>query len=318
MKKILLFLILGLVSVVGFTQSTYDIETADIRNFWLAFDLLETAKTKKDSIEIIQKEYINKSTEYFKEFIKVRDFTAEEYVSKIQLYPKFWKSVRPLTEAIKDQKDKIEEVFTRYRKELPNYKQPNICFAIGCLRTGGTVSNDLILIGSEIAASNSEVDKSEMTGWVASAIGNNGDIVSMVAHEIVHTQQYDSGKIKFGRNYLLQQTMSEGIADFITLELINKNINQSIYDYGEKNECSLKKVFLEDIRKSPNDLGTWLYKGSQTENRPRDLGYFIGYKIAKEYYEKSIDKKKAIEEMLDRKNYKKIFKKSGYKEVSCG
>ena len=315
--NISLVIILGLLPIVGIAQTDYKIETTDITNFWKAFDALATADSKEDSILIIQEQYIEKSTLYFKEFLRLRDFTAEEYVEKIGLYPKFWVSIRPLTEAIENRKEEIEKVFVVYKKMLPNFKQPNVCFAIGCLRTGGTVAKDLLLIGSEIAAANAAVDKSEMTGWLESVIGNSGDIVSMVAHETVHTQQFDSGTIKLGRKFLLQQTMTEGIADFFTVELLGKNINQSVFDYGEKNKCALKKEFLEDLQKTPKKINKWLYKGSKSESRPADLGYFIGYEIAKAYYDKSENKEKAIANLLDMKQYKKIFKKSNYKKESC-
>ena len=52
--------------------------------------------------------------------------------------------------------DDIEKILDKYEKEIPNFKRPNVCFAIGCLRTGGTVSDNLILIGTEIAASTPE------------------------------------------------------------------------------------------------------------------------------------------------------------------
>jgi len=190
-------------------------------------------------INIIQKNYIDKSTDYFKKFIEARNFTAEEYVEVIKLYPKFWKTVRPLTENIDNRKSEIEEIFKEYRNVLPKFRQPNVCFAIGCLRTGGTTTKDLILIGSEIAAANKQVDKSEISGNLGSVIGNSGDIVSMVAHETIHTQQFDKRWISVNKNILLKATMAEGIADFFTVEIFGLNINSKVYEYGESNKCEL-------------------------------------------------------------------------------
>jgi len=50
MKKLLPILMLFM-SIAGFTQATYEFETSDITNFWAAYDMLETAKTKADSIK---------------------------------------------------------------------------------------------------------------------------------------------------------------------------------------------------------------------------------------------------------------------------
>ena len=59
------------------------------------------------------------------------------------------------------------------------------------------------------------------------------------------------------------------------------------------------------------------YNGSKSTDRPADLGYYIGYRIAEEYYNNSKDKTKVISILLDRKNYMKIFKKSEYIKKSC-
>ncbi len=300
-------LIILLIPLVGFSQENYQIETIDIKNFWIAYDLLENAKSKEDSIAIIQDHYIDKSSKYFKEFIRERNFTATEYVKKIKRYPKFWKSIRPLTESIESRKQEIESVFKKYRKAIPNFSQPNVCFAIGCLRTGGTTTKNLILIGSEIAASTSEVDKSEMNGWLKSVIGNSGDIVSMVAHESVHIQQ--TNKSSSG---LLAAVLKEGVADFLTLELLRLTINSQLYDYGDKHELELWKEFKSDLKEYPKGYERWLYQGNQSNERPPDLGYYIGYKIAKSYYENISDKNKAIQILLNGRKYKEIYKKSDY------
>ncbi len=293
-------------------EAKYQIETSDISNFWEAYDLLITAKSRQDSVAIFQKYYIDKASVGFKEFIRIRKFTANEYIEKISLYPKFWESVRPLTENIETRKAEIRNVFAQLSSKLPNYKQPNVCFAMGCLRTGGTISGNLILIGSEIAAANSEVDKSELPPWLKNVVGNTGDIASMIAHETIHTQQIDSRFMIMKNNVLLEQTLKEGIADFLTWQILGLNINAELHKYGNANQYALWQDFKSDLESNPNDYSGWLYNYRNTEKRPADLGYYIGFKIAEAYYKKQSDKGKAIETLLNQKNYKKIFKESEY------
>lgn len=302
-----------LIPFLGISQSNYKIETTDITNFWKAYDNLNTAKTKSDSISVIQEQYIDNATDYFKEFIKARKFTASEYVSLIRAYPKFWNSVRPLTENIASKTTEIDSIFKQYQKVIPNFNQPNVCFAIGCLRSGGTTSKNLILIGSEIAASNHQVDKSEMTGWLASVIGNSGDIVSMIAHETIHTQQ----RYNVIRFNTVNAVLMEGVADFFTTELIGLNINQKVFEYGYANQCSLYKEFKSDLENYPRKYDRWLYQGDSEKDRPADLGYFIGCQIAKMYYNKSENKTQAITDLLNIRKYRQIFKESGFMEESC-
>lgn len=311
MKNALLTIISLFVFGISFSQEKQIIETKDIDNFWSAFDKLKYATSESDSINIIQTDYINQSTEYFKEFIRLRNFTAKEYISLIRKYPKFWNSVRKETEKVKYRKAEIEKVLDVYETALPNFKRPDICFVIGCLRTGGTTSNNLILIGTEIAASTTGTEKSELSIWLKSVIGTTGDIVSMVSHETIHTQQ--KGKLK----NLVEFTINEGTADFLSEKIAGFNINTISFKYGIENDCALKAEFLNDFSKNKTDFSKWLHNGGKSTNRPADLGYYIGYKIAEEYYLNAEDKKKAIIDLLDKKNYMKIFKNSGYIKKSC-
>jgi uncharacterized protein YjaZ len=50
----------------------------------------------------------------------------------------------------------------------------------------------------------------------------------------------------------------------------------------------------------------------KTPERPADLGYYVGYKICQEYYEKSADKKKAIKDILEIRDFDQFFRESGY------
>ena len=80
------------------------------------------------------------------------------------------------------------------------------------------------------------------------------------------------------------------------------------------NECSLINDFKADLESDPKDYTNWLYNGGKMKDRPADLGYFIGYKIAETYYQKQIDKSEAIRHLLNKKKYRKIYKESDYLE----
>jgi len=134
----------------------------------------------------------------------------------------------------------------------------------------------------------------------------------MVSHETIHTQQ-KKGKLK----NLVEFTINEGVADFLSEKIAGFNINKDSFAYGQENDCKLRQDFIKDFSKNKTDISNWLYNGSKSTERPADLGYYIGYKIAEEYYNKSKDKVKAISILLDRKNYMKIFKKSEYIKKSC-
>ena len=299
------------------------IETSDISRFWIAYDRLAGARTTDDSIAIVQGMYIDPATEQFQSFIKARAFTAGEYVRMIRSAPKFWASVRPLTERIDERIPEIEVVLDQLAHVIPNFKRPDVCFAIGCLRTGGTTSKNLVLVGTEIAAADDTVDKSELNGWLQSILGQTGDIVAMVAHEAVHTQQrgfpFDEffSLLKHKRLSLLNQAIGEGTADFIPKRFLGLNINAPVHAYGAANHTTVWCAFAASIDTARFAYGDWLYGGARTTGRPADLGYYIGCRISEAYYDRAPNKTRALKTLLRRGKYKKVYRRSGYAEIPC-
>ncbi len=109
---------------------------------------------------------------------------------------------------------------------------------------------------------------------------------------------------------LLQQSIIEGSADFLGGVISGATINQQANDYGTKNEGKLCREFIARI--DSTNYTDWLYGVSGKDNRPNDLGYWIGYKITEQYFTNSSDKRQAIKEILHVKDYKAFLNKSGY------
>ncbi|WP_299703816.1 DUF2268 domain-containing putative Zn-dependent protease [uncultured Pontibacter sp.] len=270
--------------------------------------------TSEDSIRTFQTLYLDKASPYFKEFLRVRNFRAKEYVRLVRNMPEFWKTIRPLTEDIQNRSSELHPAFRKFSELYPAFKQPDVCFAIGALRTGGTISNGLILIGAEIEATDQSVNLSEFEkgDFIGSVLKyKTGDIVSMVMHEAVHTQQVASDSTDTS---LLKEAIEEGAADFIASLLLKKvTLSKAIYDYGIAHEKELWQEFYADVKNGkPLSNTDWMY--NYHSNRPADLGYFIGYRICESYYNKSLDKKKAIQDIILMANAKEFLLQSGYAE----
>lgn len=288
-------------------QGQSDIETADIDHFWEAFDRLNICKTHEDSVKVIQENYFDRATEGLKDFTKVRAINAECIVKLLAYYPKFWPSIRDNTLSIAGKKKAMEDVFQKFKEAYPEFKQPAVCFAIGCLSTGGTTTSDKILIGSEIVASDSTVVKTELSSWLKSVMYKEDKILAFIAHEGVHTQQ----KFNFKKKTLLSQCLVEGGADFISVLIAKANINENLYQYGYAHEKELWEVFQKEM--DGKDFSNWMYQGDRSKDKPADLGYFMGYRICEQYYQQAADKKLAIKEIMEMRDPGKIFKESGYK-----
>lgn len=276
------------------------VQTIDIDHFWDAFDNLKTCKSFSDSAASFQKLYLDKATNGLLDFIQARDFTAEKFVEAVSKNSKFYQSVRNNTYEAKKAEHVIEEVFARFKEIYPNFEPFKVCFAIGIKNTGGTVSNDYVLIGTEVTTSTDEKD---------SAISKDiiQKIKSIVAHECVHTQQKESPDTTAIKCELLYKSLKEGSCDFIG-EIISGNPKNN--EYGDKNENKLWIEFKNEF--CNQNIGNWLYNGYSVKDKPPDLGYYIGYKIAQEYYKNAVDKKRAIVDIIEMTNPVRFLELSKY------
>ncbi len=296
-----------------YAQNKYKIELTDIDNFWKAFDNLKEAKSKKDSIDIIQLNYIDKATPNFKKFIRAKHYNSEWYVTQITRYPKYWRSLRAPSLQIKNKFQNIDKIYQTYKDNFPNFKNPTICIGIGCMGSGGITSKNLILIGAEIAVADSSVDISELPDYLKNILGNNS-IEAYIAHEAIHTMQRGFpineffSLAKHKSLNLLNSCIVEGSCDFISTKFCGLNINQEVFKYGQLHEEELKILFKKAIKEKPFDFSEWLYNFTRIKDKPHDLGYYIGFKITESYYNKMSDKKKALQTILKRGRYKKVAK----------
>lgn len=305
---IILFISLTSLNLSAQSKLNYTISTSDIDNFWIAFDSLATTK---DSVKTIQKLYLDKGTDALRRFAKSRNYTAEGYALFIRKFPKFWQSIRPSTSGISARRQEIIATFEKIKKTYPRFKEPDVYFVIGCLRSGGTTNAKGVLIGAEISAVDASVVTSELPRWQKSVIGSTGDVMTMLAHEAIHTQQkLLSLPIIWGylNHRLMTMSLSEGGADFASELATGGHINKRAFQYGNEHEAELWAKFKQEM--SGNDISAWLYNGGNSDHP--DLGYYVGYRICKSYYESHPDHTKALRKIIRMRHPKRFIKHSGY------
>lgn len=296
-------------------ENAKTVQTLDIDHFWEAFDHLKNDKTRKDSIQAFQTMYLDKATDGLKDFIEARQFTAEKFVNAVAELPKFYNSVRKNTYEVKKAVPLVEEIVSKFKNIYPNFKPFKVCFAIGLVNTGGTVSDKFLLIGTEVSTSTKNTDLSEFNNSAFSKQLASGDdiiqkIKNIVAHEYVHTQQtipMDKNAIACS---LLYTCMKEGFCDFIGELTSGSQINLVAQEYGNQHEKKLWQEFKNEL--CNNSAANWLYNYSTVKDKPADLGYYIGYKIAEAYYNNAADKKQAVTDIIEMSDPIKFLQLSKY------
>ncbi|MGI9533253.1 hypothetical protein [Lutimonas sp.] len=240
--------------------------------------------------------YIDKGTAGLHEFMKLRNYSDTLYVQLIEDLPLFWESIRMNTLSVKSREKEINQSIETLKELYPELKPANIYFTIGGMRSGGTVKDDMSLIGCEIAAADKKVNISEFKShghdWLIPFFEsqNSAKIVSMNVHEYVHTQQKNMG------TNILSQALHEGSCDFITELVTKRNLQSHYMQFGATNESNLKQDFLREA--FDTEYANWFYNADSRYGL-QDVGYFMGYSICKAFYDKAENKRLAIKQIIE-------------------
>ncbi len=308
MKFLFLFIALlecGFVSADSQQPNKQVYITEDINRFWQAADSLQTTRTHADSLNIIQTVYLDRMSRGGRVFIKMKGYTAAEYLRTINRYPKYLAQLRRKTQYISQYQTKLDSVFGTLQSIIPGYKTPRVCFAIGCFRGGGTARKNLILLGTEIALADSTMDFSEFKGNLRDNLKHGINMPNLVAHESIHCQQHHNRN-----STLLSLALHEGTANFLTTLIFGRAELGVDLNYAAAHECELWQEF--KTAADGTDISQWFYNTGTIKNRPPDLGYFIGARICEAYYNRQPDKAKAIATLLDHRKQSEVFEQSGY------
>ena len=313
MKKILILLFLICFYKLLYAQAyktanpdSIKIITTDITNFWETFDKLSSAQTLNDTIEIVQKYYLDKASYGLQEYLKASNSNSTDFANAIKNHKNYLLSIRQTTSSIQNHKTQIVEAARKLKSIYPPASFPQIYFVIGKFEVGGTQFTNLLYIGAELMCASSTSPLQEIKKELRPMISTVNDIATVCIHETIHYQQeYQDAK------NILNGALIEGGADFITKQITGKTTAQSCFEYGYKHEKELWTDFKNED--TSQNFVKWFVNIPDTLNhRPGMLGYFIGYRICEEYYRNSTNKAAALREIIKLKDPSEVYKKSKY------
>jgi uncharacterized protein YjaZ len=162
-----------------------------------------------------------------------------------------------------------------------------------------------VAVGSPVTGIQVGLEALCATEWLNPNVEDR--FVYMIAHEYAHVQQ--SAELADNEHpTVLEMSLIEGAAE-LTAELIAGHTSYSHFeDLTKGRGKQIEAAFVPDQDKK--DLKDWLYNG--TPEKPGDLGYWVGYRIAKTYYQRSADKSAALREILEMTDPKAFLAKSGW------
>lgn len=273
----------------------------DVLNFWKAYDLVE--KEKENAKEIYMKNYINNGTMALQYYYVNKIDNIENFVNRHNLKKEYYKSIRASTLKAAELKSTYRKSFIHLKNIYPASIFPPVYFVIGKLNSGGTASSEGLILAIDQACMSAMADTTELSDWEKANISSFKNLPHTVAHELIHFQQDGMAS----DTTLLAAAIKEGMADFIGELISGQSANPALLAYGNGKE---KEVWAHFEKEMYLDVGfKWISNGAQ-KDKPSDLGYWVGYQICKAYYEETKDKKAAIREMLNIKDYRKFLEVS--------
>lgn len=292
--KLKSILLLPLTFVMAIPSQSQKVITTDVDNFWKAYDKVSTIKDSAEQAAILKALFTDKASAGQKALFQVRNYQPEQYLYAINNYAPFWNSIRKNTLKAKSFQKEILQNIQKLKVLYPALRSSDIYFGVGVFRTNGTIQGDKVLIGSEMALSDKSVNIDNVPQHVKEFNQQNtpiNDIGLLCTHEYVHTQQ------NLPVDNLLSYCLYEGIAEFISTLAINKPSYASSIKFGSDNYEKVRNKFEEDIFINSRTYN-WLWSSKQIFGY-RDMGYSVGYEIAKRFYNNSSDKKAAMKQLIE-------------------
>lgn len=276
-------------------QSGPEIRTSDVERFFALYD----STGGKPSVEQLQA-YIDGGTEGFRAFTKMRNTTGERIAQAIAKQPDIFVKSRQCASVLPAVKVRLAKALTRLKKLYPEALLAPVTLGVGRGKPVGTADKDGVMIGQEALCA------------VADFMNPNVEdrFVYVLAHEYAHVQQaqfYDEN----AEEKVLKQVLLEGGAEFVG-ELISGSVSYKHLPPAVKGrEKMFETAFLADLDK-PATGSAWLYNHPGTTEHPADLGYWIGYRITRAYYQNARDKRQALRDIIELRDPKALLEKSGW------
>jgi len=278
------------------------IRTDDVDRFYRVYDEAHGQPTA----EALQAGYLDPGSVGLQQYLVARIKSADKLQRAIAARPSDYAAARACIAPLADTKARLPAVFARFVEVYPAARIAPVTLLIGRDDTGGNTTPDGVIIG---------VEKTCGARWMGDDVGAR--FAHIIAHEMAHVQQ-PASQVETPGATLLFQALLEGGADFMAELTSGDTINPQLRQWTRGHECAVEQAFEKDA--PGTDLSRWMYNGVGTPDNPGDLGYWVGYRIVRTYYEHATDKQAAIATLLhvDNASAPQFLKDSGWKpQAGC-
>jgi hypothetical protein len=271
------------------------IQVEDVELFYRIYDQADGRPTA----EQLQHEYLTQGSEGLRIFARLRDISGQRIADTLAADPTLYEDAKRCLLVLPQARERLETALHELGRLYPDARFPPVTIAIGRGRPVAIGNPDTgIQVGLEALCA---------TDWLNPDVEDR--IVYVLAHEYGHVQQVGAHAISSGETpTVLEISLLEGIAEFVGELIAGQVAYAGTAAAAAGRELEIETRFAADIDKT--DLSDWAY--NTTDETPGDLGYWVGYRIAKAYYHHAPDKHQALREILEMGNAKDFLAKSGW------
>jgi Predicted Zn-dependent protease (DUF2268) len=269
------------------------IHIEDVDRFYKLYD----ATGGHPTVEQLQHDYLDLGSEGLHHLAEVRNVTAQRMADSIAKNAELYSDARRCMAVLPRAREREIVALQKLRELYPEARLLPVTIAVG--------RGKPVAIGSP--AYGVQIGLEALCGVKYFDANAEDRFVHVIAHEYVHVQQV---RVLVDEDHptVLVGSLVEGAADFVG-EMISGGVsNSGLYASTVGHEKEIETAFVPDEDKT--DLTKWLYNG--TMDKSGDLGYWVGYRIVKSYYQHAPDKRAALREILQMSDPHAFLAKSGW------
>jgi hypothetical protein len=267
------------------------IQIEDVDRFYKVYD----AAGGHPTADQLQHDYIDPGSEGLHHLAKVRNVSGAAIAKTLDEHPEIYSDAKRCMAVLPRVRERLQAALLKLGDLYPEAKFPPVTIAVG--------RGKPVAIGSPASGVQVGLEALCATNWLNPNVEDR--FVHVISHEYAHVQQAPA-LADNEHPTVLEASLIEGAAEF-TAELISGEISSYQFVASMKGrEKEIETAFVSDEDKT--DLSKWLYNG--TREKPGDLGYWVGYRIVKSYYQHAGDKRTAFREILEMTNPKAFLAES--------
>ena len=270
------------------------VETADVALFYRVYD----AAGGRPTAEQLQGDYLDQGSPGLKHFARIRNITGARIALAIDERPEIYVEARRCAAVLPAARDRAAGALERFSAMLPEARFPAVTISVGRGRP--------VAVARPTRGINIGLEALCATDFINPDLEDR--LVRVMVHEFVHTQQTPELADK-AQYTVLEASLAEGVAEFVT-ELMTGDVAYAyMADLVRGREAEIETAFVEDMKKT--ELSDWVW--NSTPEDPADLGYWVGYRIAKTFYDRAADKPEALRAILAITDASEFLASSGWR-----